>query len=322
MYNFINSYQFHHLPSNQKELLELNEMYYKGLCVASTNPAEFCSSEPLTFTQATLYAPVVLLMFLYLPAFLYVCFLSYRFYGGSKFISGVIENPVYFIFPIVTNISFYELESENLKSKTFFTENEQMKELLKQSLMITPTAVIIDLKETGEVEEENDVGPTTEDWMDYASPISNSADEEIDVEICENPEISTELDLESSDEDDETQNGQHDFPHSFSLSQSNILYFLFNFGFIVCTLLDLTIQIIKRSASWGDISPMTKLAVFVLFTNIILWLDFVREILRKKAKTNVHKDDGWVYDLILFSTNGLVCIFLMPLFVLKHLLQR
>ena len=74
----------------------------------------FCGTEnPLTFTEATVYAPLILISILYLPTMIYVILISIRFYGFKKWISEIINEPVYFIFPILTSLSFYGNSAES-----------------------------------------------------------------------------------------------------------------------------------------------------------------------------------------------------------------
>ena len=107
----------------------LEERYYRGLCVRPYWMREyFCrvlhififndadkyyanpicqEAEVLTFTEATVVAPLILITFLYLPTILYVTKISIRFYGWKNWMTNVLNDPVYFIFPILTSMSFY-----------------------------------------------------------------------------------------------------------------------------------------------------------------------------------------------------------------------
>ena len=68
----------------------------------------FQEGNPITFTQATVYAPLILILILYLPTIIYIVFVSIRFYGLQRWINEIMSDPVYFIFPILTSLSFYE----------------------------------------------------------------------------------------------------------------------------------------------------------------------------------------------------------------------
>ena len=91
------------------QIREVIQIFYRGICVKSSNPTLFCvKSEILNFDTATLYAPLFMICLLFLPSFLFVLFLSFRFFGWKKWGEQFFENPVLFIFPIWTSFSFYK----------------------------------------------------------------------------------------------------------------------------------------------------------------------------------------------------------------------
>ena len=102
--------------------------------------------------------------------------------------------------------------------------------------------------------------------------------------------------------------------HEFSLTQSNILYALFFVGFSTSIFLDIFVQVSRKG--WNIAMP-TYYAFVLMSLNFILWVDFVREYLRKEGRHNHNHSQGWIYDLINYSTNGLVCCFLFPFFGMK-----
>ena len=65
--------------------------------------------ELITFTQATLYFPLLYLALLFLPTIIYVEIISSRKYGLKKVTGKIVENTVFSIFAVVTNISFFKL---------------------------------------------------------------------------------------------------------------------------------------------------------------------------------------------------------------------
>ena len=75
LYNYIYEYQFNNLKLSEMppDFQLMVETYYKGLCVQSSHQTEkqFCYTETLSFTQATIYAPMIILMLTYLPTILY-----------------------------------------------------------------------------------------------------------------------------------------------------------------------------------------------------------------------------------------------------------
>ena len=81
---------------------------------------KFCRDiEFLTFTEASLIAPLTLLTLLYLPTILYVTVSSIKFYGWANWATSVLDDPVHFIFPIFTNISFYKRGKRNKAVEEF-----------------------------------------------------------------------------------------------------------------------------------------------------------------------------------------------------------
>ena len=104
-------YYFVLLPSNTDPLLtEVLNVYWRGLCVKnSLRPDQFCQPpNPLTFTQATLVAPLAILFVPFVPTILYVLILSFC---KAKKGMGVLDHAILFIFPIFTSF-YYNFKSE------------------------------------------------------------------------------------------------------------------------------------------------------------------------------------------------------------------
>ena len=84
-------------------------VYWRGLCLEDLHPGKFCRPPwPLTMTQATLVAPLAILVILFVPTILYVLVLSLC---HAKKGMGVIDHAILFIFPIFTNL-YYNFNSE------------------------------------------------------------------------------------------------------------------------------------------------------------------------------------------------------------------
>ena len=79
LYNYIYEYQFNNLKLSEMppDFQFMVEKYYKGLCVQTQFMKEklFCYTETLSFTQATIIAPTVILMLTYLPTLLYAMYI-------------------------------------------------------------------------------------------------------------------------------------------------------------------------------------------------------------------------------------------------------
>ena len=91
--------------------------------------------ELLSFTDATLLAPIFLLIILYLPTLIYVCFISMKFYGWNNWISGIFDDPVLFIFPMVTCMSFYGRKEENRRKTKLEHDTRKLHEERKENFM-------------------------------------------------------------------------------------------------------------------------------------------------------------------------------------------
>ena len=117
LYNFIHKFQF---PPELLEIPELDymkERYYKGICVKySVRSRFFCFTEMMTFTVATIYAPLTIVVLIFFPTFAYLNYCSIKFYGWKYWVSAVLDNPTYYIFSIFTNISFYEYQEPETTS--------------------------------------------------------------------------------------------------------------------------------------------------------------------------------------------------------------
>lgn len=95
--------------------IEIFNLYFRGICRdiqaprnASYYHPKCMEPELLTFTQATLYIPLVYLSLLFLPTIVYVLFISCRKYGIKKMFQKFVDNTVFSIFAVVTNISFFK----------------------------------------------------------------------------------------------------------------------------------------------------------------------------------------------------------------------
>ena len=61
-----------------------------------------------------------MLVILYLPSILYICIISLKFYRGENWSREVLADPILFIFPLFTCISFYHKKTKITEEK----ENE------------------------------------------------------------------------------------------------------------------------------------------------------------------------------------------------------
>ena len=91
----------------------------------------------MSFTSATVYAPISLISILYLPSIISTIVIGINFYGWKKWISQTLNNPVYFILPILTSMSFYgktkNVLNEEEKSEESEEDKQKMHFCIKQS---------------------------------------------------------------------------------------------------------------------------------------------------------------------------------------------
>ena len=181
----------------------------------------------MTFTQATVYAPLILILLLYLPTIIYIVVISIRFYGLTKWLTETLNDPVYFIFPILTNMSFYEkcpphheVSNPNGHFNSTNAENEcNSKEVVKSAAEECQSKSNLHV---GEIEEEKNDQIQIE--MNYEG--GGQSTEEIEVEQY--------VDIKSVDNFFESEE-KH-----FSVKQSNMLFLLFLLSSLFCILADLS----------------------------------------------------------------------------------
>ena len=184
----------------------------------------------MSFTEATVYAPLILIVVLYLPTMIYIVFISIRFYGLKNWINDIFNDPVYFLFPILTSLSFYE------KTKLKDQENHDKNVLLLHK-NVSPNN--FHKRETSEQHGNIDNNEISGIHIQSAENSSFKITDEDEIVRVESPVITTnEMTVEvvniRSDilQYEETEK-------SFSVKQSNILYLLFCMSTSLCILGDL-----------------------------------------------------------------------------------
>ena len=245
-------------------------------------------------------------------------FISLNFYGWKKWIPGILDNPIYFIFAIFTNISFYTKENH---------KTPKISEDLVQNPKSTPNS-FQDLNEEI-IEEKEEVTDIEMDPVQDASdrrfdetlnhPIqevnsSKIIHEDIVIEDIESSkeDINEQCEEDTSELDDDSTT--NDRIVAFSQYQSNVLYFLFFCGSLSSVSLEALVQFLRK----GHISFYSQLNFAIIIINIILWADLQIEISLKKGSTT-GQNDGWLYEIMSYSNNSLLCFFLIPIFMAKKL---
>ena len=228
MYKFVSKFQYFPPNTEDNELFrDLEEHYYRGL----TNVREV-----LTFTEATLIIPLVMIAILYLPSIFYIAYASLKFYGKEKWSTSILADPVHFIFPIFTCMSFYH-RNDNIMRKKEVQLGENVESVVSSE----------DKKEAQDddlVNLQND--PTGENSKQVSPRMNNIIVKDVDAEaqnVDQNSQIiRTEEGVESGKVSDSQIEENSAPPRIFSVRQSNVLYFLFFIGAAFCIGGDILMQ--------------------------------------------------------------------------------
>ena len=175
------------------------------------------------------------------PTLVYIFYISIRFYGVKKWFGKVMDNPSYFIFPLLTCISFYYHSqgsnlSNNSDGQNVNTPSDDIE--LQQVHNHIQTALQENIGETSANDIDENVAKNEEESLASVSvedePNTESLDEEpTEPELRENEAVVV---IETQEEPvpiqnvEEKRNDNEDV--QFSVLQSNILYFLFALSFI------------------------------------------------------------------------------------------
>ena len=199
--------------------------------------------------QGTLLVPLLTLFILYTPTTIYLIKKSYDKFGKKNFFGYFFDNIVIFIFPLATNISFYNVIPRNR----------------------------YDFERTSGMENGN---------SDQSSKCIRRTRS---LEICHPPSKKIEAIKRNSTSchlfvwDNKKQRESDNVPH-FSLHQSNVLYFFFFIAAFIILFIDMYVQVSRGDSSFTDWfladqwGMITKIFSSILLFNFMLWLDFNREI--------------------------------------------
>ena len=206
--------------SGQEELNSIVSLYYRGMQK---------SPQTLSFELVTLVAPIFILCILFLPTIAYVFILNIR-YSQNRI--KVIEKAVLFVFPISTNMYFFEPKCHSPKIAFWQTSETKNRKLLKKSTsapeLVTSTSTSIHRQKSNSI--------SVISWEDH-------------VNTSEQPE--------------------------FSLFHSNVLYIFFFIGSLIMFGLEMALQ---TARDVNTSTPIQKICNGILFLNLMLWLDFNRNM--------------------------------------------
>ena len=191
----------------------------------------------LSFTEATVYAPLILIIILYLPTMIYIVFISIRFYGLQSWINEIIYDPVYFLFPILTSLSFYE--KTKLKDREY--QGKDRKLLVHQNVSPNNSQNVETSEPNGNIDNVEISGVHFQSSENSIFTITADEDGIARVESTETKinEMTVEVVNLTSDvlQSEETEK-------KFSVKQSNTLYLLFCVSTSLCI--------------WGDLWHQSK----------------------------------------------------------------
>lgn len=349
MIYYIYDYQFSSALKNLPEYAELKEIYYNGLCVTPRKENEFCYTEPFSFTFAFLLAPIGQIVQIYLPTLIYTIYISIQFYGRKNYLSHILNNPIHFIFTFFTGISFYKIPQRVHQEPSQYKDAEQEPNINLSYTNETAFNNEHDESPDNTEDEKNDKGPSIHPLEpniiivkeidgENSSSTSTYHQEEIDCDNLEDPH-NTESQTPDLNDPSPQDNGlevtEHmsnpssdvpslgghldDEEHEFSLHQSNVLYFLYMF---TSALVLLAILYYEYKTKGWDIAITTKLGLGVMVANLILWLDFVREVSKEKSDSTVNENQAWWHEVISMSTNCLFCLIFLPLTAVRNIIIR
>ena len=69
-----------------------------------------------------------------------------------------------------------------------------------------------------------------------------------------------------------------------------------------------------------DINKITTFFILVLIINLLLWVDFVWSISRRRNESQTgERERGFLDDLVRYSSSTLCCVLLMPVTIIKKI---
>lgn len=247
------------------------------------------------------------------------------------------DDPLYFIFPLLTCISFYQKAE---------AQSETATEAPADNTEEGPNNAAIIVVEDYCSSHDNDDGNLTleesphnscsigniEDFSDesFTSHMSNIdvLSSHTDNAMVEDPAVNNETDEDQKEDEDNHTSKQ------FSVHQSNVLYFLFviSFGLIIGA--DLAIQKARWSKMDLILDSVTFKYLLVFIVNFYLWVDFTIAAQSKSVISLfngkydlVHNNAYNLYlvpasfltNLLLYSTNIMFCVILLPFYAIRSL---
>ena len=218
-----------------------------------------------------------------------------------------LNNPIYFIFPMLTCISFYE-DSDSVDEVSNAEDEEKVEEneaSVGPSENEEPEVSMEPRQES--IEQIIEEGPVSHDGI-----VAVDDAEEIPDEVFEDPCEQNSTETKKAELEDKKM--------LFSKHQSNILFFLFVLGFTVSIGGDLAFQ--KSRYSKMPLYKSTTFPYLIIFmVYLLLWVDFIIAASNKTKGlfTMCSPRTNFFIDLFTYSTSILVCIVLIPLYAARKI---
>ena len=287
----------------------------------------------ITFTAATLYGPLLLISFLYLPTLIYITFLGVRFYGWRKWLVETLNDPVYFVFPFLTSMSFYGEPGATSEDGLPCSKNDIMLNNMNTAESNPLPSTSKQLETNSKEDTEFDIFKHERDGEDECDDDDDDDDGENDDgedEMCDEKHsevVQDQVNTIASDEEEirqiEVIEAKQDLSESpkeqknftldnswneelemtFSLQQSNTLYLLFLLGSTLCIVVDIHNQGLRSSLNTG-LSPFTTAILIILPINILLWVDFI--VLARNPLASGQTYGGSVYSSRNIKANNII----------------
>ena len=242
----------------------------------------FQEGNPITFTQATVYAPLILILILYLPTIIYIVFVSIRFYGLQSWINEIMSDPVYFIFPILTSLSFYEkakkYDIETNDAQIIESSNYKNTDVDGTKTVETTTETTVAVVNIG-----NDGFPVVETEKKFSVRQSNI----LYFLFCLSSSLCIFGDL------------WHQWIRGKNVSHN-----------LKCL----------RISSGSSLSPFTSAATLTFGANLILWVDFIMS--NRDLDSVSSNGNSFFQDLLGYTTHAAFCILFLPFLGVYKLFSR
>ena len=83
----------------------------------------------------------------------------------------------------------------------------------------------------------------------------------------------------------------------------------------------MAVQFKRKGFHWENLAGITKMALVTMSLNVYLWFDFVVNVIRN----NQNRTDGqcgWLNELLDYSSDLMICIFMIPFFFAKKAFKK